>query len=163
MSATMRESLSSNFQLPNLSVEDYGIVLAIELLRARILRLCKEDQDDLYELLPCLFRGDDDERRSAIATMQEILDQEKSNVVKSDMTSSASKELQNWIAFTSSRIREARRKSGMTQKELSEASGIPQSHISRLEAGQHSPTSKTLNALAKALNVPASTFDPSAE
>ena len=46
---------------------------------------------------------------------------------------------------------EARTDMGMTQKELSEKSGIRQSNISRIERGDCSPTIRTLSALAYAM------------
>ena len=46
---------------------------------------------------------------------------------------------------------EARTSAGMTQKELSEKSGVRQSNISRIENGTCSPTITTLEALAKGL------------
>ncbi len=42
----------------------------------------------------------------------------------------------------------ARQESGLTQKELAEKSGIPQSNISRIESGSANPSWKTLNRLA---------------
>lgn len=45
----------------------------------------------------------------------------------------------------------ARVASNITQKELSEKSGIRQSNISRIESGSCSPTVATLQALAKGL------------
>ncbi|MBQ6450495.1 MAG: helix-turn-helix transcriptional regulator [Solobacterium sp.] len=44
---------------------------------------------------------------------------------------------------------QARIDSGLTQKELSERSGIRQSNISRIESGAVIPTLQTLHALAK--------------
>ena len=38
----------------------------------------------------------------------------------------------------------ARKKSNMTQKELSEKTGINQPSIARIESGKHSPTASTL-------------------
>jgi transcriptional regulator with XRE-family HTH domain len=46
---------------------------------------------------------------------------------------------------------ETRTELGMTQKELSERSGIRQSNISRIERGDCSPTIRTLSALAYAM------------
>lgn len=59
-------------------------------------------------------------------------------------------------------IREAREAAGLTQAELSQQSGLPQSHISRLEQGKHSPTARTLEKIATALKLHHSHFDPSA-
>ena len=48
----------------------------------------------------------------------------------------------------------------LTQVELAEKSGIPQSHISRLESNKHSPSRATLKRIAKALKVDLSELDP---
>ena len=48
-------------------------------------------------------------------------------------------------------IIDARQSAGLTQKELSEKSGIRQSNISRIEKGVCMPTLNTLNELAKGL------------
>ena len=47
----------------------------------------------------------------------------------------------------------ARLKEGMTQKELSELSGIPQSHISAMENGKRPIGKKRAKILAEVLNV----------
>jgi transcriptional regulator with XRE-family HTH domain len=49
----------------------------------------------------------------------------------------------------------------MTQVELAQRSSLPQSHISRLEAGKHSPTQTTLEKLAQALDANLSDLEPS--
>jgi transcriptional regulator with XRE-family HTH domain len=50
-------------------------------------------------------------------------------------------------------IRLARLRSGLSQDELAEKSGIPARTISNLEDGQHVPRAKTLAKLAAALEV----------
>jgi DNA-binding XRE family transcriptional regulator len=58
--------------------------------------------------------------------------------------------------------REIRKRRGellMTQAELAAKAGIPQSHISRLEDGQHAPTAKTIERLAQALQIEPSKLD----
>jgi DNA-binding XRE family transcriptional regulator len=50
-------------------------------------------------------------------------------------------------------LRGARGKEGLTQKELSERSGIPQSHISDMENGKRAIGKQRARRLAKALNV----------
>jgi DNA-binding XRE family transcriptional regulator len=48
-------------------------------------------------------------------------------------------------------IVELREKHGLTQVQLSEATGIPQAQISKIERGVISPTSATLAKIAEAL------------
>ena len=48
---------------------------------------------------------------------------------------------------------DARKDSGMTQKELSAVTGISQADISRLEHGNGNPSLKTLQRIAKALQM----------
>ena len=48
---------------------------------------------------------------------------------------------------------EARAKSGLTQKQLSDKMGVRQSMISRLESGQNMPTIDTLQKLSAALGI----------
>jgi transcriptional regulator with XRE-family HTH domain len=47
-----------------------------------------------------------------------------------------------------------RRKSGWTQEELADRSGLHTTEISRLESGRRNPTLKTMKRLAGALEVP---------
>lgn len=48
---------------------------------------------------------------------------------------------------------DARKKSGLTQKELSSRTGIAQGDISKLENGNGNPSIKTLQKLAEAMNM----------
>ncbi len=48
---------------------------------------------------------------------------------------------------------DARKERGITQKELSDATGISQADISRLEHGTGNPSIKTLKRIAKALHM----------
>lgn len=47
----------------------------------------------------------------------------------------------------------ARVESGLTQKELSERSGINQANISKIESGDSSPSLKTMKKLADAMDM----------
>lgn len=61
------------------------------------------------------------------------------------------------VAFAAARARlarqihVARRGRGLTQSELAQATGIDQSEISRIEAGQSNPTLRTISLLMHAL------------
>ncbi len=136
--------------------------LAIAVLMERVRSLPKEDRDDLYELSRELFSADTDEEwNSAVSAMLEILDQSPSKTIVLPCVETVDA-LSGWIEFVSDKIKTARKKAGLTQPELAKKSGIPQSHISRLENGKHSPSSTTLSKLADALGVQEKYFDPSA-
>jgi transcriptional regulator with XRE-family HTH domain len=51
------------------------------------------------------------------------------------------------------KLLERRMSAGFTQQQLAEASGIPQSEISRIERGQANPTVQTLEALGAPLGI----------
>lgn len=52
-----------------------------------------------------------------------------------------------------SRIKELRKKAGLSQEELSEKIGIDGKYLSRIEVGKRSPSLETLEGIADALNV----------
>ena len=58
------------------------------------------------------------------------------------------------------RIRTLRESAGLTQIQLARQTGLPQSHISRLESGQGSLTESALRKIAKALRVRRKRIDP---
>ena len=57
------------------------------------------------------------------------------------------------IEFNMQAMIDARKRSGLTQKELSEKTGIAQSDISKLENGNANPSLKTLQRLAKGMDM----------
>jgi ribosome-binding protein aMBF1 (putative translation factor) len=57
-------------------------------------------------------------------------------------------------------IRKHREKLEMTQEQLAQKTSLPQSHISRLEAGAHAPTHITIKRIATALKINPSDMDP---
>lgn len=136
--------------------------LAFAVIYERIGRLSKEDQDDIYELFAVLFKAEDAEAKEAAArAMLEILNQTPSGV-RSLEPSPPDEELQNWMNFVGGRIKQYRGEAKLTQEELAEKAGLPQSHISRLENCKHSPSAVTLKKIADALGIPTSSLDPSA-
>ncbi len=56
-------------------------------------------------------------------------------------------------------VRQLREEMGWSQQELASRSELPDTHIGRLETGQHAPTNLTIEKIAKALKVPPSTID----
>lgn len=63
-------------------------------------------------------------------------------------------------AYVGQQIRELRERQHMSQQELAEKAGIPQSHVSRLENGKHTATYLTVKRIAQALNTRPSVIDP---
>jgi DNA-binding XRE family transcriptional regulator len=62
--------------------------------------------------------------------------------------------------YVGQQIHARREELGWTQAQLARKAHIPQSHISRLEAGKHAPTRTTIEHLAKVLQVRPSRLDP---
>ena len=69
--------------------------------------------------------------------------------------------LQKHTDHVGNAIKNKREEKGWTQVQLAEASGLPQSHVSRLESGVHSPSFTTLEKIAKALGTSVGDLDPS--
>lgn len=55
----------------------------------------------------------------------------------------------------------ARRRAGLTQRELAERSGVPQSTIARIESGRTDPRMRTLERLLRACNQTLEVYDGS--
>lgn len=112
------------------------------------------------ELIACIFgSGDRDDVPEIINTMKEIIES-KAGSAKVFDTDGFTVETSKWLAYISSKIKDARKAAGLTQTQLAEKSGLPQPHISRLENGEHSPSRKTLERIANALGVDVQAFDP---
>jgi DNA-binding XRE family transcriptional regulator len=157
-----RRSLDPRADQFDAEQQDHAFALAVAVMRERVSQLPKADQDDLYELLPDVLGGNAEARQSACTTVNEILWRAKATVVRANLDDSAA-ELSQWLDFFSSRLKAAREAAGLTQQQLARQADLPQSHISRLENREHSPSAKTRARLAKALGKPASFFDPSAD
>jgi transcriptional regulator with XRE-family HTH domain len=64
------------------------------------------------------------------------------------------------VGFFSDRLHELRQKAKLTQKQLSERSGLPEGSIRQIEAGRREPVYKTLVKLARGLGVHLNAFEP---
>lgn len=161
----MHETKPKRAEGVEIRIEDMesSFALAIAVLRERISRLSDDDKNDLFELLPELLNTNcEEERQAAIHAVTEILNKTGGKVTKAPKIEPGV-ELNGWIGFISERIKSLREEAGLTQTQLAEKAGLPQPHISRLEAGKHSPTAKTLQKIAQALGVKVSQLDPSSE
>ena len=64
------------------------------------------------------------------------------------------KKTSNLRDIFSKKLRENRRKCGLTQEKLAEAVGISTHYLAMLETGRNFPTSDTLEQIAEALKIP---------
>jgi DNA-binding XRE family transcriptional regulator len=152
------KNVGSSVPVPN------STQLALAVIMERIQSLPKEDKDDLFELSKVWFTAEDDEERnSARFAMQEILDQQRSGFVPLAMIETPGDDLKKWVEYVGAKIKEKRKVAGLSQQELERKSGLPQSHISRLENGQHSPSFATLEKIAQALGIPVTELEPCIE
>lgn len=152
----------SESQSSNLGHE--ALTMALGIVADRVQRLPQSDKDDLFELVKVLAHADPEELESCVLTMREILEQSPKRVRQMESPSEPKQlahGLKSWISFVSRRITDERQAAGLTQAQLAEKSGLPQSHISRLESGKHSPSRATIEKIAIALGRPPSAFDPS--
>jgi ribosome-binding protein aMBF1 (putative translation factor) len=140
-----------------------AFMLALAVLKEKVGQLPQEDQNDLLEATKAFVMAETDEdRRSAELAMNEIMDQKPHKVIKPALDENKGA-LESWLAFVSQRIREHRVAKGWTQEDLANASGLTQSHVCRLERGDHSPNEKTRKKIADALGIPLADLDPSAD
>ncbi len=143
-------------------IQARAMTMAIAILAERIRSLDKDDKNDLYELMKELSSADSEDTNEICVGMLEILDQAPVTASQLDSAKEPTAGLQKWIDYVADKIRKLREERGLTQVQLAEKSGLPQSHISRLEGRKHSPSRMTLEKIAFALGVDVSAFDPSA-
>jgi DNA-binding XRE family transcriptional regulator len=148
--------------LRRLDARDQALLLAVVTVADRVTRLTAEESNDLIELVGALRASHDEaEQREIIETMYEILERRSYTLVPLERVASKapSQNFIRWRNYVGAQVRKARESKGWTQERLAEKAGIPQSHVSRIETGRHSPAQATLRKLAKAMNVPLHTFD----
>lgn len=148
--------------------EEQRISFAIGIVLDRVSRLTQEDSDDLVQLLRAYREAETDEDKTAADfAIMEVLDQRPVQVrcldLSPDEPPPCNTNYSSWVEWISKRIRKYRTDAGMTQEQLSDVSGLPQSHISRLENARLSPSRVTLERIAHALNVKLTELDPSAD
>lgn len=138
-------------------------------LFATIRRLTRADINDIAELLVEFQEADvsnDRERLEAAArAFLELVSKpdERYRPVPGRVKARRTEKLDRWMHFVGGKTRALREKKELTQADLARRAGLTQSHISRIELGQLSPSRRTVLRLAKALRVPLSSLDPSAD
>ena len=133
----------------------------------RFLALKRSKQHRLFELADLFEKScDDKEREEVQSAAAEILFPRSSDAVRAEplrATESGKEKLQKHRDHVGNKIKKLRVQAGLTQPELAERSGLHQSHICRLELGQHAGTYKTIQRIADALDVAPGEIDPSFE
>ncbi len=139
-----------------------ALTMAVGIIVQRINMLSQDDRADLYELVKGLAVAETPEDIESIRTaMTEILDQKTGQAQQMSMgDEEVNPGLQKWMDFVGKKIRDRREAAGLTQEQLAEKSGLPQSHISRLENARHSPSRSTLDKIASALQISLADLDP---
>ena len=156
----MSTTISPAEVLKSLPQELHQVLLAISVLSTQFAKLNKDDRSDMIELIGCMVESSDqDERQEIRATMIEILAGRKSTATQMDFAGTLAPS--KWAEHVGIKIRTLRTSASMTQQQLAEKAGLQQSHISRIESAEYSPTHMTLCKIAKALDVDVSTIDPS--
>lgn len=136
----------------------------VDRVARRLVKMSHTDRGRMEVLLLQLFSAGEEERAEIIDTLVEIIlpDQSIGGLLEEKNVASreAVKKEAESRAFIGKQIREHRERLRMTQVTLAKKSGLPQSHISRLEKGMHCPTDLTIEKIAKALKVDPGRLDP---
>ena len=113
------------------------LALIFTVVSRRLHGLSADDLADLGQLADGLMDGQiAPDSTSLQSTVFEILSPSKGGVMRMDLSADLRPaQLQKWVEYIRAKIKGLRDKAGMTQMELADKSGLPQSHISRLEQG----------------------------
>lgn len=136
---------------------------AIAVLIEKIARLSADEKDDLMSVVMEIKDCVPSELGEIQQTIREILFPDMAGRLLDEVQpaeKNANEAIQKRRQEIAKRLKQWREARDLTQAQLAEKSGLPQSHISRLEAGQHSPSFKTVEKLAKALELTISELDP---
>ena len=140
--------------------------IAVAFLLKRFKELPPESFRDIVSLMQAWTNPEtpDEDRCGIFETVREILFPELIGGIRRVETvpvEQMAKSVKRRAEHIGKTIQDMRSEKGWTQMELAEKSGLQQSHISRLEAGVHSPSWKTLEKIANALGVEVGHLDPS--
>jgi DNA-binding XRE family transcriptional regulator len=158
-------SKKENIKASQISPADIGPedVIITWLLR-RFQELPRESFKDTVELIKIYTNPETptEEHCEIYKTIREILFPELNGIVREvNISEKMPPNVQSRANWIGKKVKEYRERKGLTQAELADKGGLQQSQISRLEAGEHSPSFKTLDKIAKALEVLIGDLDPS--
>ncbi len=150
------------------AVESKYVDIIVTYLMEQIRQLPRESVDDFVTLLKTLNQPETstEEQEEILETMREILYPEslgKIHFGRPESVTNTPENLHKRSRHVGNTIKKYRSQKGMTQAALAKRSDLPQSHISRLEQGTHSPSMKTLEKIAKALKIQVGNLDPSCD
>ena len=137
--------------------------LIVAFLLHRVAKLSQAALADFTSLAPEVAKARTREEFEGIAeTIREVLfPEELIGPVKEGMPDTENVDQlvgrKTWIA---QKIKSLRESAALTQQQLADKAGLLQSHISRLENAEHSPSNKTLERIANALGKTVRDFDP---
>jgi DNA-binding XRE family transcriptional regulator len=135
------------------------------ILLNRILKMPPSQHQRICRLVDLYRNAKTEQDASEIGeVLAEILFGEPKDYTASKLSSDVSPDgreaLKKHRKCVGKQLRKCRQGLKMSQEELAEKAGIPQSHVCRLETGKHAPTYLTIEKLANALGVAASQLDP---
>lgn len=134
------------------------------LLKKRFSGLSKRQSKQMLELWTLLHNSSNDERGEIEDTILEILCPEEFLAGVGDFEDGIAQEAFDkrdaYRKQVGEEIRKRRQQLHMTQEQLAAKAGIPQSHVSRLERGKHTPSELTMQRIARALKIKPSQLDP---
>jgi DNA-binding Xre family transcriptional regulator len=135
---------------------------AVRNLARSIKRLSPADFDELIGLVRHLHQADDrEEYDSWVRAIEELLGPRPSGTEPFTLADEPmAPGLKRWSEHVGRKIRRFRKYAVMKQSDLATATGLTQSHISRLENAAHSATHLTLTKIAQALGVEVGEIDP---
>jgi DNA-binding XRE family transcriptional regulator len=142
--------------------EDMMVAFLVE----RFKQLPKDSFGDIVSLVQTFTKPGTlaEERHEIFETIREILFPELIGDVYMGRAGSVDEmpdKIQRRAGHVGSVIKKKREEKDLTQVDLAKLTGLPQSHICRLEKGTHSPSFKTLEKIANALGVAVGDLDPS--
>lgn len=135
----------------------------LKLLELRLKALSKEATEDLVSLIPEFNACKTIEEQNQLSqTVRELIFPELiGGMTDAAPSPGVSDKLQRRMEWIGQRVRDRRKELNLSQIDVANTAGLPQSHISRIEAGKISPSHRTLEKLAIALQIKVGDLDPS--